>query len=307
MHLCMDKPDLAAIDFDWNHARAFLVTAREGSFSAAARALGVAQPTVGRQIAALEEHLGVLLFDRVGGGLVLTPTGHDLVEHVGTMAEAAARVSLSAAGHADTIDGIIRISAGEIVSTYTLPRIIAHMRRAHPGLEVELIVTNQASDLRRREADIALRSFRPKDPELVARKVRDTQARLYASPAYLASIGDPTTPEALSQGEFIGFDRGPALMQGLNALGLSLTPDNFRVVTENQLVQWAMCRHGVGICIMTTDVADAEPAVRLALPDLPAIPVPSWLTTHRELHTSRRIRVAFDLIADALRDPTSLS
>lgn len=300
MHLCMDKPDLSAIDFDWNHARAFLVTARAGSFSAAARALGVAQPTVGRQIAALEERLGVLLFDRVGGGLALTPTGRDLVEHVGSMADAAARVSLSAAGHADTIDGVIRISASEVTSTYTLPPIIAHMRRAHPGLEVELIVTNQASDLRRREADIALRSFRPKDPELVARKVRDTHAHLYAASTYLAALGDPTTPAELSRGDFIGFDRTPTLMQGLNALGLSLTASNFRVVTDNQLVQWALCKHGVGICIMTSDVGDAEPAVRRALPALPAIEVPGWLTTHRELHTSRRIRVAFDLLADAL-------
>ncbi|MBL8946789.1 MAG: LysR family transcriptional regulator, partial [Myxococcales bacterium] len=81
--------DWRSVRFDWNRARAFLLTAEEGSFSAAGRALGIAQPTIGRQVAALEEELGVTLFERVGSALVLTAAGLDLVEHVRAMGNAA--------------------------------------------------------------------------------------------------------------------------------------------------------------------------------------------------------------------------
>lgn len=293
--------DWRSVTFDWNRARAFLVTAEEGSFSAAGRALGMAQPTIGRQIAALEQELDVLLFDRVGHGLELTPTGVDLLEHVRAMGEAALRFSRVAAGQSLSLDGTVCISASQITATYTLPPIIAELRARHPGIEVEIVATNSASDLGRREADIAIRSFRPTQPDLVARKVKDAFARLYASPDYLASLGDPTTAEELSNGQFLGFDRSDTLLEGLNALGLSLTQGSFPVVTENQLVQWELTKRGVGISIMMEEIGDAEPLVRRALPDLPPFPVGLWLTTHRELSTSRRLRVVFDLLLERLQ------
>ncbi len=295
-----ESMDWRSVTFDWNRARAFLVTAEQGSFSAAGRALGIAQPTIGRQVAALEQELDVILFERVGQGLELTPTGVELVEHVRVMGEAALKVSLAAAGQSTSLDGTVCISASEVNATYVLPPVIADLREAHPGITVEIIATNSPSDLSRREADIAIRSFRPTQPQLVARKVRDGFARLYASPEYLATIGDPTTAEQLSQAQFLGFGRGDALMKGLNAIGLSLTLDNFPVITENQLVQWELTKRGVGVAIMLEEVGDAEPLVRRALPDLPPIPVPMWLTTHRELNTSRRLRVVFDLLFEGL-------
>lgn len=298
MRLCMDW---RSVIFDWNRARAFLVTAEEGSFSAAGRALGVAQPTVGRQVAALEQELDVLLFERVGHGLQLTATGLDLVEHVRAMGEAAVRVSLTAAGQSLSLEGNVCISASQITAIHTLPPIIADLRARHPGIEVEIVATNDTSDLGRREADIAIRSFRPTQSELVARKVKDGRARLYASPDYLATLGEPTTPEALSRANFLGFDRGDALLKGLNALGLSLTQESFPVITGNQLVQWELAKRGVGVAIMMEEIGDAEPLVTRALPELPPVPVPMWLTTHRELSTSRRLRVVFDLLFEGLQ------
>ncbi len=298
MRFCMDW---RSVNFDWNRARAFLVTAEEGSFSAAARALGMAQPTIGRQVAALEQELDVVLFERVGHGLRLSPTGLDLVEHVRAMGEAATRVSLTAAGQSLSLDGTVCISASQILATYTLPPIIAGLRAQHPGIEIEIVATNEASDLSRREADIAVRSFRPKQPDLVARKVKDGLARLYASPAYLERIGNPSTPDELSRGDFLGFGRDEALMNGLNAMGLSLTKESFPVLTENQLVQWELTKQGVGICIMVEEVGDAEPRVQRALSSLPPFPVPMWLTTHREPNTSRRMRVVFDLLYEGLK------
>ncbi|HJL04794.1 MAG TPA: LysR family transcriptional regulator [Polyangiaceae bacterium LLY-WYZ-15_(1-7)] len=288
--------------FDWNRARAFLAAAEEGSFSAAARRIGSTQPTVGRQVAALEAELDVTLFERVGRGLALTPTGLELVEHVRAMAEAALRVSRVATGQALSLDGPIVISAGELIAAHWLPPLVARVRAEHPGITVEIVATNDVSDLGRREADIAIRSFRPKQADLVARKVRDDEARLYATPGYLASLGEPSTPAELSRADFIAFDRTEMLMEGLNALGLALTPASFPWVSANQHVQWGLVTEGVGVGIMLASIGDADPRVRRALPELPPIPVPTWLTSHREVRTSRRVRVVYDLLAEGLRE-----
>ncbi|HJK90435.1 MAG TPA: LysR family transcriptional regulator, partial [Polyangiaceae bacterium LLY-WYZ-15_(1-7)] len=249
-----------------------------------------------------EAELDVTLFERVGRGLALTPTGLELVEHVRAMAEAALRVSRVATGQALSLDGPIVISAGELIAAHWLPPLVARVRAEHPGITVEIVATNDVSDLGRREADIAIRSFRPKQADLVARKVRDDEARLYATPGYLASLGEPSTPAELSRADFIAFDRTEMLMEGLNALGLALTPASFPWVSANQHVQWGLVTEGVGVGIMLASIGDADPRVRRALPELPPIPVPTWLTSHREVRTSRRVRVVYDLLAEGLRE-----
>lgn len=294
------RMDWRGVRFDWNRARAFLVTAEEGSFSAAARALGMAQPTIGRQVAALEEELGVLLFERVGNVLELTAAGLDLMEHVRAMGDAATRISLTATGQSASIEGTVCITASELIAAHVLPPILARLRLAHPGIELEIVASNTARDLLRREADIAIRNFQPTQPELFAKKVGDRAARLYATPAYLARIGDPKRPEDLAHAEILAFDRTDMMIDGLRALGLALTPKNFPIVTANHLVQWALCLESAGICIVMDEVGDREPRVRRVLEDFPPLPVPLWLTSHRELRTSRRIRVVFDHLAEEL-------
>lgn len=300
MHKCMDW---RSTKFDWNRARAFLVTAEEGSLSAAARALGMAQPTLGRQVDALERELGIALFQRAGRGMALTPGGLELLEHARGMGEAAGRMSLSAFGQSQSIEGTICISASEIYAAMLLPPVIAKLRALHPAIKIEIVATHAVSDLRRREADIAIRNFRPSEPDLVARKIRDVPARLYASPAYLARIGDPTRAGDLSRADFINIDAGNAYMDGLNAMGLKLTKANFPILTENYLVMWELVKQGLGIGILDATIGDAEPKVRRALPDLPPLMFPIWLVAHRELNTSRRIRMVFDLLAQELALP----
>ena len=292
--------DWRAVNFDWNRARAFLVTAEEGSLSAAARALGMAQPTLGRQVSALEQELGVALFERVGRGLTLTPSGLDLMDHVRGMGEAAARMSLAASGKAQAIEGTVSISASEVDAAFRLPAIIGKLRQMAPGLDVEIVATNSESDLRRREADIAIRNYRPTQPNLVARKIRDIDGRIYATPGYLESIGNPQTPQALSGADFIGFNRSGEFIAAMTRFGLTLTAKNFPILSESHLVQWSHVRQGLGIGIMTSDIGDAEPAVVQVLPDVDPIVIPVWLVTHREVHTSRRVRLVFDLVASEL-------
>lgn len=289
-----------SIKFDWNRARAFLVTADEGSLSAAARALGMAQPTLGRQVTALEEELGVLLFERTARGLTLTATGLELLDHVRAMGDAATRVSLSATGQSEQIAGTISISASEVYAAYLLPPLLTKLRQLHPDIEIEVVASNTASDLRRREADIAIRNFRPTDPDLIAKKIRDVPARLYATPGYLDKIGHPTDPADLSRADFISIDRSGSFLKGLNAMGLSLTEQNFPILVENYLVMWEFVRAGLGIGVLDGHIGDADAAVRRVLPDLPPLMFPIWLVAHRELTTSRRIRVVFDLLIKEL-------
>lgn len=292
--------DWRSINFDWNRARAFLVTAEEGSLSGAARALGMAQPTLGRQVAALESELGVVLFERAGRGLILTPSGLELLEHVKAMGEAAGQVSLAAGGQAQAIEGSICITASEITSVFLLPPIVERLRRQEPGIEVEIVSSNETIDLRRREADIALRNFRPTQPDLIAKKVRDGRARLYGAHTYLDRIGNPQTAEELSRADFIGFNTSNEMVEGFASLGVMVTRRSFPLLTTSHMVHWALVKCGAGIGVAPEAVGEAEPLVREALPSLPPFEYPIWLTTHRELQTSRRVRLVFDFLADAL-------
>lgn len=304
MHFRMDW---RSVNFDWNRARAFLVTVEEGSLTAAARALGMAQPTLGRQVTALEQELGVALFERVGRGLSLTPGGLELVEHVRAMGKAAGRVSLTASGQSQSIEGMICITTTEVYAAFVLPPIVAKLRRLAPGINIEIVASNAVSDLRRREADIAIRNGRPTDPDLIARKVKDDAAQLYATPAYLDRIGRPKSVAEFSKAEFIGFDDNQPLLDGLNALGFNLTGRNFPVLTGSHLVHWELVKQGLGIGVMQVRAGDAEPSVQRVLPSMDPIEIPVWLVAHRELKTSRRVRLVFDFLFDELSASALLS
>jgi DNA-binding transcriptional LysR family regulator len=251
-------------------------------------------------VAAIESELGIELFSRTGRGLSLTPAGLQLVEHARAMAESALRFSRVAAGHSSLLDGPICISAGEVVAAHWLPPIVSQIRALHPGIQIQIVATNAVSDLSGREADIALRSFRPTQSDLVARKVREDRAYLYASPAYLESLGNPQTLEQLSRAEFVAFDETDVFMNGLNAMGLTLTPKSFPWVSANQQVQWALVTQGSGIGVMMESIGDADARVVRVMPERIAFPVALWLTSHREVRTSHRVRTVFDLLASSL-------
>ena len=288
------------VRFDWNRARAFLVTAEEGSLSAAAKALGMSQPTLGRQVDALESELNVTLFERVGRRLVLTDAGMELLEHARAMGEAASRVSLAASGQSEAARGIVSVSAGQGFAAHVLPPILAKLRTVAPGIAVDIVATDAKSDLLRREADIAIRNVRPEHPDLIARKVGDMDGHLYAASDYLDRVGRPMTLERLQTCDFIAWNRDAPVREQLAMLGLALAPERFPFVCESHLVQWEMVKQGLGVGVQAAVIGEPEPRVEQALPELPAISFPVWLVSHRELHTSRRVRTVFDLLATEL-------
>ncbi|MBL4687564.1 MAG: LysR family transcriptional regulator, partial [Nannocystaceae bacterium] len=217
--------------------------------------------------------------------------------------EAAARFSLIAAGQSREIDGLVRVTASQAVSAYLLPPVLESIRDEHPGIEIELVVSNAARDLRRREADIAVRHFRPQGDDLVARLLKETsEAHLYGTPEYLKRIGRPKTPEALAKrGLVLGFDDSDALATALHAAGYPFASGSSPIRTEDHLVQWELAKRDMGLCVMMQEVGDNERSMRRALPDAPPIiRIPIWLVSHRELRTNRRIGVVFDALAQAL-------
>lgn len=285
---------------DWNHLRAFLATVETGSLSAAARSLGLTQPTLGRQVAALEQELGVLLFERLGRSLVPTLAGRELFESARSMGEAASRLSIIASGQSQSIEGLVRITASDIVAAHILPPILKRLNEVAPGIVVDVVADNDVRDLMRREADIAIRHVRPEQPDLIARRGRGTTAHLYAASAYLDAHGRPVTGADLADENFIGYSEADGLVAELNARGVPVTRDNFRWTTTSVVTAWEMIRQGLGIGVMFRDVAQDAAGVEQVLPELTPFEVPIWLAVHRELHTSRRIRLVFDLLAEAL-------
>ncbi len=289
-----------AISFDWNQVRAFLATAEEGSLSAAARALGQTQPTLSRQVAALEEELGVTLFERAGRAMALTTAGADLLEHVRVMADAANRISLSASGQSQTVAGKVVITATENLATRQLPPILKKIHAVAPNLEIDILPSNEVQDLTRREADISIRHARPEQPDLIAKLILETKAHLYASREYLEKIGPVTDLKMLEQATFIGLDRTDEMIGAMQEFGLNLTRDQFKFNSPSGHVLYELVNQGLGVSILTKDIETYSPSIEAILPEKFFIPIPVWLVTHRELHTSKRIRVVYDILAEEL-------
>ncbi|MGI9391800.1 MAG: LysR family transcriptional regulator [Boseongicola sp.] len=290
-----------AINFDWNQVRAFLATLEEGTLSAAARELGLTQPTLGRQVAALEAHLDVILFERSGRQLIPTPTAIELAEHVRAMGDAATRLSLAATGQSKSIEGLVKITATEMYSAMVLPDFVAGIREQYPGIVIEIVATNSLSDLRQREADIAIRNAEPTDSDLIARRVRMDAGGLFATPDYISRHGPFHQIADLRHAHFVGIGQGTQFLAGLQERGVPVTQENFVVISENHLVHWELAKRGIGIGVNGWEAGQMAPELVPVLKDALVFEFPVWLVAPQELKTSRRVRVVYDALAEHLR------
>ncbi len=289
-----------AMSFDWNQVRAFLATAEEGSFSSAARALNTTQPTIGRQITALEEALGVTLLERSVRGPTLTQSGRDLLDHVRTMGATATLISTIAAGQSQEVTGEVVLTASDLMAAAILPAILTKLRQTASGIRVQIIAANEIQNLMRREADIAIRHVRPDQPELIARHVGDFRANLYASSDYLDRAGRPQTPRQVAEHTFVGNPNLDRIMGVLHDRDIPVRAENFVMSSDSGVVLWELVKSGYGISMLPEVLGETTPGIEKAFPALPSLEFPVWLATHRELKTSRRIRVVFDLLARGL-------
>jgi DNA-binding transcriptional LysR family regulator len=287
-----------ATEPSWELYRSFLAVMRERSLSGAARSLSLTQPTIGRHIDALEAALGVALFTRSQVGLEATAGAKALVPFVEAMASAASALTRAASGEAEEERGSVRVTASEMMGAEVLPAALASFREAHPSILIELVLSNRAEDLLRREADIAVRMVRPTQSALLARKLGVVNLGLHAHPRYLKAHGSPKTLAELSQHPLIGFDTAPSVRR-LPKLGVPLTRELFAFRCDSDFGQYAALRAGFGIGVCQIALAKRDRLVPV-LPGAFQFELGVWLVMHQDLKSSRRVRLLFEHLATHL-------
>jgi DNA-binding transcriptional LysR family regulator len=300
MHFCMDK-----LEPEWNLYRAFLAVLQAGSLSAAARELGLTQPTVGRHIEALEQAVGFTLFARSKNGFLPTDQALQLRPYAETLSATAGAFMRTAAGQGESARGTVRVSASEMAGCDLLPPILARLNSAHPELRIELVLSNRMQDLLRREADIAVRLQRPEQEALVARRAGPVELGLYAHQDYLARRGAPATLAELRSHTLIGFDHDTAFIRRLRQQMGDLKRDDFALRADSDLAQMAALRAGFGIGACQAAAAARAPGlVRLLLSEF-SVKLETWVVMHEDLRESKRCSVVFAALAEGLAAPVS--
>lgn len=263
--------------------------------------LNLSQPTLGRHIAQLEADLNLTLFNRSARGLIQSDAAKALLPHAIAMRDAAARMSLAAAGQEETLSGTVRVTASRVVANYILPAMLAQLRQLEPNIQIELVPSDSSENLLFREADIALRMYRPTQLDVITVHLCDLPLGLYATPSYINQTGMPQTFEDLAALEFVGFDRSDSMIGIMRNLGLRRVREDFALRCDDQIVYWNLVRAGCGIGGMQTVIADADPTVvRVArFITLPALPI--WLTAAEALRQTPRIRRVFDHLSSSFK------
>jgi DNA-binding transcriptional LysR family regulator len=287
---------------DWSLWRSFSAVVKHGSLSAAARELGLSQPTLGRHIEALELVLDLSLFERTLSGLKANEAALRLYEPVAAAETALAQAAILAQGAQAEFSGTVRITASTVVSNYVLPALLLPIRERYPAIAIETVPSDSPENLLLREADIAIRMFRPTQLELVTKKLGDIPIMACAHEDYLARRGTPRSATDLNGHDIIGLDRSDLMLSHAKSIGLPLRREQFVLRTDSQTQMWELLRAGLGVGFAQKFLIERTPGM-VALPfDLAIPPLPVWLTTHKELFTSHRIRAIYDALAEGLID-----
>ena len=286
--------------FDWTLVRSFLAALEHGSLLGAARALQSSQPTIGRHIAELESQLGVVLFERTGRGLKPLAMALKLAESARAMELGAHQLQRNVSSLDDAVSGTVRITASQPVACVLLPPLLTRMKQKLPGIQIELVSSNEVSNLLRREADIAVRMVQPDQTSLVVKRIGKVTIGAYAHRDYLTRAGTPREPSELLKHSLIGSDKNEDILRGFAALGYPVTREQFGFRTDDLMLHWHAVRSGLGIGFVADYVARNDPNVIAVVPMLKIPALPVWLAVHREIRTSKRIRAVYDFLGEAI-------
>ena len=283
----------------WIWIESFLAVAETGSLSAAAKICGSSQPTLSRHVRDFEAHLATELFVRHARGLDLTAAGTRLMPDAQAMRDAMQRLRLVAAGQVQTLGGTVRITASTYLSNFVLPAIFADLRTKQPDIALEIVASDSSANLLFREADIAVRMYRPTQPDVITRHVADLPLGLFAARDYLDRRGRPDSVETFRTHDLIGYDTSPLILDRITEMGLDFGREDFVMRCDDQAAYWQLVRAGCGIGAGQLSVGQSDPALEQVLPqvDIPVLPV--WLTAPRALRTNPNIRAVFDHLAAA--------
>lgn len=291
---------MAQTEPDWQWYRSFLGVLEEGSLSAAARALGLTQPTVGRHVEALEATLGLTLFTRSHDGYAPTEAALALEPYAQSLAASAAALRRVASGQGEGVRGAVRVTASEVIGVEVLPPILARLRADHPALTVELRLSNRLDDLLLREADIAVRMVRPTQDALVARRIGAVELGLHARRDYLEAHGVPASMDDLAAHSLIGYDHETEYLRRLRQRFPMMARSRFALRADSDLAQLAAIRAGYGIGVCHTALAARDQQLVRLLPKAFTVELDTWLAMHEDLRDSPRCAVTFAALAEGL-------
>lgn len=286
---------------DWSLIQSFLAVAETGSLSAAARRLGRSQPTLGRQIHALEETLAVELFDRHARGLRLSETGTQLLPMARQMHDAMNALTLTAAGQSQDLSGTVRITASVFASHYLLPPVLAHIRATEPAIHLDLLPSDTTENLLFREADIAVRMYRPTQMDIVTRHITTVELGVFAAHSYLDRAGRPETLDDVLKHDLIGYDSNDLIVRTMRDMGWPVSRDNFTTRCDNQATYWELLRAGCGIGFSQVGIGRADRLVEELKLGIEIPPLDVWLAAHQAMRHTPRIRRVWDLLVQGLR------
>ncbi len=286
----MDTPD-------WSLVNSFLAVAEAGSLSGGARLCGQSQPTLGRHIHALEKSLGTSLFDRHARGLSLSDTGAQLLPLARKMRDAMNAITLTAAGRSQVLEGTVRVTASVFASHHLLPPVLARIRALEPAIQLDLIPSDTTENLLFREADIAVRMYRPRQLDIVTRHIGDLGIGVFAAQTYLRRAGYPQRLEDLLDHDLIGYDRNDLIIRTMKSMGWDVSRESFAVRCDNQTTYWELVRAGCGIGFSQCSVGRGDPDVAELVLGVDIAPLPVWLAAHQAMRRTPRIRRVWDLLA----------
>lgn len=284
---------------DWNDLRVLLALADARTLTAAAKTLGVSQPTAGRRLAALEEAVGVRLFLRTRAGHALTPEGAMLHDVASELARRVAGLERGALGRR-ALRGLVRVAATEMTARHILELVVPRLESEHPDIELEIVVGNVPSDLGAGEVDLAVRLVAPEGGRLTAQRLGTQRYAVYGAPAYLSSTETPRDATGLGAHVFVWPAR--ELARGPEALWLdALSPRPRVALRTNSLPVLAdAAERGRGLVVLPRPVGDARRGLRRVL-ELPrAVARDVFLVLHEDARTVPRVRLAANAIAEAL-------
>ncbi|MBV1695903.1 MAG: LysR family transcriptional regulator [Hyphomicrobiales bacterium] len=289
-----------ARDPSWHLYRSLLAVVREGSLSAAARRLKLTQPTIGRHIEELEADLGRALFTRSQTGLSPTPAALAAVPLAEAMEAAAAAVVRAAERGASEAEGTVRITASEVMGCEVLPPLLAAIRREHPRIIFELMLSNRHDNLLRRDADIAVRMGRPAQAALLARRIGEVRIGFYAHKDLIARAGTPTSLDDLRKFDLIGFDRDDVSARAVIKGSFAIDRSWFSFRADSDVAQMAAVRAGLGIGVMQIGIAQRTSELVPVLADAFSFTLEMWLAMHEDHREDGPVRLVYDGLARAL-------
>ncbi|TCL01345.1 LysR family transcriptional regulator [Shimia isoporae] len=288
-------------DIDWSLVQSFVAVAETGSLSAAARKLGASQPTLGRHIRTLESHLGQELFQRQARGFELTGKGQELLSPARAMAVAMTELSLRAAGQENRLEGDVRVACSVFMAHHVMPGIIAQIRLEEPAIQIDLLPSDQSENLLFREADIAVRMYRPEQLDMITRHLGDIGLGMFAAQSYLDRKGRPQNADDLRHHDIVGYDANDDIIREMRRMGIAAKRDWFAVRCDNQSAYWELVRAGCGLGFCQRNVALKTENIEEVPIDFPLPVLPVWLTAHEALRHTPRISRVWSLIEGALK------